>query len=135
MAVVLATGVSLYIAKKLLFTRYVKTDNHTIELSKNMQTKYSIEFRGKCFDEPFLVDNIDGNETHDDIIRILHILNYKFNWFYRHRLDEYDIKLRSYIKTDIDGINIAYYYVPNNYKIKNLEKKNKNRVVIWVDLD
>jgi hypothetical protein len=82
-----------------------------------------------------MVDNIDGNETHDDIIRLLKILHYKFNWFYRHRLGEYDIKLRSDIITDVDGINTAYYYIPSDFKIKDFKKIVSNRVIIWVDLD
>ena len=135
MATLLATGVSLYIAKKMMFTRYVKTDKHIIDLSKNIQTKYTVEFRSKYFDESFMVDNIDGNETHDDIIRLLKILNYKFKWFYRHRLDEYDFKLKSDIISDVDGINTVYYYIPYDFKIKDFKKIVNNRVVIWVDLD
>ena len=118
-----------------MFTRYVKTDKHIIDLSKNIQTKYTVEFRSKYFDESFMVDNIDGNETHDDIIRLLKILNYKFKWFYRHRLDEYDFKLKSDIISDVDGINTVYYYIPYDFKIKDFKKIVNNRVVIWVDLD
>ena len=135
MSLLVASGISIYLAKKLLFTRYVNTDKKTIEFLDNSHNNYSVEFRGKYFDEAFIVNNISGNETHDDIIRLLHILKYKFKFLYRHRLDKYDIKLKSDIKTRANGINIAYYYIPVNYKIKNLNKKKNNRVIIWVDLD
>lgn len=136
MNTVLVTGASLYIAKKLLFTRYINTDLHTVTLSKYIQNEYSIEFKGKYFDKSFIVDNISGDETYYDIIRLLHILKYKFKWLYRHRLSKYDIKLRSDMNTNVNGISIAYYYIPHNYKLSDIVKKtNNNTVVIWVDLD